>query len=235
MTSLANFFRRNPHRWSYATWCSIEKGFLYVENPKVACTTIKQVLQVLSGFQLPPNEQAIHYRSSAELFVPNIFEYIDELEIRDFRGVYIFSIVRDPATRLISAYKDKILRSKGKFWENYRREIRDMHCLEGDVEISIEHFVDYVEAKPDQSRDPHWRSQYALLNPNDIPYHRIGRFERFEDDFREIIGNIAPEDSTVEVLESNSTDGHLNLGVEMSALCARIRSIYSNDCEFFGY
>lgn len=235
MSRTSALFAACSKRFSYATWMSLERGYLYVENPKVGCTMIKHVLQRLAGLPIPPNEQAIHYRNPPESFVDSALDHLDCLDHLIDEGLFIFTFVRNPKSRLISAYKDKILRSRGPFWEKYRNDIRELCALTDDSPITFGHFLVYVEATLDTQRDSHWRSQISLLRPDVIPYTFVGKFENFKSDFGEVLRAIDVVPGEIELQSMNSTE---NMGVESSEFNGfddRIKKLYKQDFEFFGY
>lgn len=169
-----------------------------LETPKAACPRGKTTLQALCGLPLPKHSNQIHYRApdhpEIRRWVGNAVDAGPELEAHLATGrLHVFAFVRHPATRLVSAYRDKILRSEGPFWEGYRQQIRAHAGLAEGAGIALEHFVDWIADTPDDRRDIHWRSQVALLCPDIVPYGRIGRLERFATDFSEILKAIDPE------------------------------------------
>ncbi|WP_161594654.1 sulfotransferase family protein [Marimonas lutisalis] len=231
----SELFRRNRNRWDYATWFSLDKGFFYVETPKVACTKIKLTLQEISGFPIPRDKQQIHYRREGR-FVGSIVGHLDTCdEILASGMVYSFSFVRNPVDRLVSAYKDKIVRSRGPFWEKYRMQIRNMLELDALQDVRFEHFLNWVEETPDNMRDIHWRSQYNLLKPDIISYDKIGKQENFNSDFLEVMSAIGVRNADVLIDgRENATHEILDMNFNES-IRRRIQSVYAKDFEFFNY
>lgn len=233
MSDVSSLFQSNKRRWSYATWLSEKYNYLYVETPKVGCTTIKHVLQKLEGLPEPEAESAIHYRIPAENYVKNALVLQGEIDERIRQGMFVFTFVRDPKTRLISAYNDKILGSPGPFWENYRIQIREVCDLSHSQPISLENFLSYIEETPNEKRDIHWKSQFSLLRPDIIPYTVIGRFERFSDELNDILEKIFhTEASNHHVLMKNKSS-HVSQGMEN--LDERICEVYKSDYTAFSY
>jgi len=232
------FFKKNRNRFEYASWVNLEKNFFYVETPKVACSTIKVALQRISGLPLPKNLMSIHYRNPKNLFVHNIFHYEAEItKILSSNNVFKFCFVRNPVSRLESAFKDKILNSRGSFWEKYRRDIRDMFSLSLNDEIDFECFVSYVKSLDDDKRDIHWRSQYSLLRPDIIPYDFIGKQENFAESFAYALGRIGVSEpfSYLDMKVNSSPNIQKNKNDVAEQLKDEIREIYAKDVEVFGY
>ncbi|WP_289027921.1 sulfotransferase family protein [uncultured Paraglaciecola sp.] len=220
-------------RLEYASWINLEKSFLYVETPKVACSTIKVILQELCEFDLPKNLMSIHYRNPKESFPQNIYECIESVDLIWSEEVFKFCFVREPATRLKSAFKDKVVNSQGKFWDKYRFAICSLNSLDNIQDITFEHFLNFVENTPDGSRDIHWRSQFQLLRPDIIPYDFIGKYEKFEADLSYVIGrlgigNIHKYRST----QVNQSKDSLEERISNSQI-NRIQDIYKTDYQVF--
>lgn len=233
---IGKLFASNPDRWNYATWIDVHNNYLYIETPKVCCTTIKQILQKNSSFKLPKNEQAIHYRNPPHEYIDSVKNYVDYIDKMIENGLFVFAFVRNPFDRLVSAYIDKIVRSQGKFWSNYRSAIVKLNKLESASEINFEHFVNYVDETPNNKRDIHWRSQFSLLAPDIINYSFIGKFEDFDKDMSQVLQKLSirnvspgsPVNSSRNVRLSE--EKHLFLREQ-----SRIEKIYRCDYDAFGY
>lgn len=232
---LKTFFENNLKRMSYASWVDMDKGYLFIETPKVACTTIKVALQQISGFALPEKVMQIHYRTPAEKFVANISNYLECLDDIASDKVFKFAFVRNPYTRLISAYQDKIVNSKGDFWERYRTQIRVFNDLDSHQEIQFKHFINYVCALPDNKRDIHWRSQFNLLKPQIIPYNFIGKQERFNNDFSYVLERLQQANPEPFLAPTNQTEPVNLADFYDEELLSMVASAFEKDFSFFNY
>ena len=87
---------------------SVKKGYLYVETPKVACSTIKRSLQLLEvGPEIVPPPRKIHERSCSPLLTPSQVGSLF-LECAYSDNFFRFCFVRNPYTRILSCYLDKV-------------------------------------------------------------------------------------------------------------------------------
>ncbi|WP_196799729.1 sulfotransferase family protein [Thioalkalivibrio sulfidiphilus] len=214
----------------------MDKKYFYVETPKVACTKIKSILQVISGYSLPSRLNSIHYREHKKDFVRSIVDYLDECEaILSNPSVLKFCFVRNPVSRIVSAYKDKILTSEGKFWDRYRSSIRAFGGLPENGFISLETFVSWVESVPDAERDIHWRSQFALLRPDVINYDMLGKQETFDEDLERILQAIGIMEPRNWVRGRQNESATIYLQKELSSVLPVIYRIYSKDFDAFSY
>lgn len=243
-------YKENPSRWSYASWVDPEKGFLYIETPKVACTKIKKELQLLCSLPIPGNLNDIHYRQPSEDYVRGLADFEENFNEIFNDKIFRFCFVRHPKARLISAYRDKIILSKGPFWEKYRRQIRNMHALGEGQHITFINFLEYVASIPDKKRDIHWRSQSELLRPEVFKYNFIGRQENFNHDFSHVLTKLGitnPEKylqsrenvshaSNKEIQYLFSTgEAHETELADSPKVDELISEIYSPDFGLFGY
>lgn len=184
---LRRCFPIRPETAYYVTHYSHRFGYLYVETPKVSCTTIKRVLQLIEldwdEARLPEN---VHDRTASPL--PKLWQEKRPLaEIFQGQAYFRFSFVRNPYTRSLSAYLDKILHNE---WE--RQRLAPQLGLPADGRVSFLDFLAAVRTQDNEDRDIHWRTQHSLLRTDAVPYDFIGRFETFGAGFERVIDRIAP-------------------------------------------
>lgn len=234
--SVENFYNANQKRLDYATWVDLEKKFFFMETPKVGCSTIKIALQSICGLAIPDDENQIHYRKNPEEFVNSLSSYSDRLNIVFQSDIFKFSFCRNPYDRLESAYKDKIVRSKGPFWNKYRKAIRTQFSLNDSDNISFYHFVNYVCSLRDSERDIHWRSQFSLLRPDLIKYDFIGRMEYFSTDLAYVLGRLKVDNYRKYVgIKANKTENSLLTDSYSPEMKSMVYSTFIKDFEFFDY
>ena len=97
--------------FEYSINVSIKHRYVYIETPKVGCSTIKDTLQRME-LDYPDLQRSdpemIHDRNYSPLLRPAQTWGLDRLlHSRDF---FVFCFVRNPYTRLLSAYLDKIVK-----------------------------------------------------------------------------------------------------------------------------
>jgi len=231
----SELFQKAPNRWAYATWMDGDRGYLFVETPKVACTKVKCTLQDISGYVQPPNQTNIHYRRNGE-FVGSVMDYIDRVDALLAQENFLsFCFVRHPESRMRSGFRDKIQNSPGKFWQVYRDSIRARFGLQDDGDITFAHFVRWVQETPDGQRDIHWRSQTALTAQGVIPYDFIGRQEHFARDFRKVLERLNVPDAAERAQGRENSSDAASSRETPPELVAVIEDIYAVDYETFGY
>jgi len=180
----------------YAINISLKHNYLYTETPKVACSTIKTILQQieleLTHFQRIHFED-IHFRQYSPLLKPSqIGNFDDFLQ----KNIFKFCFVRNPYTRLLSAYLDKIQKNqpmKKSVLLHLGKNSADLSQA-----ISFEEFVHVVCEQPISNMDPHWRIQYFQTFQQGIQYDFIGKLENINDDLNFVINrlNLQPTPTT---------------------------------------
>lgn len=199
---------------------------IYVQNPKAACSTIKLALQRAEradpGYEPETN---IHDKPRSPLASPS------DLSAEEFQALLrdgvVFSFVRNPFDRVLSAYANKIVRpqKRGRFRERAGFAAND--CP------SFERFVDALATQDPAQFDPHWRPQTINLLFDDLTYHRIGRVETFDADWAQL----AAETGLPQTYERRGLKEEKPPLAEAYTprLARRVLDIFRRDFEAFGY
>jgi hypothetical protein len=189
-------------RLTYGSFLSRRNCYLYVETPKVLSTSLKHFLRNLelgrgngldfAGEEVKP-EMQVHARSNrftaslADALATATNEQAEQL----LAGPEFlrFCAVRNPYTRLVSAWYSKVYLGEPHFLP-LRRHIDSMLPPEMDWRsFKRGHFLKFAElvCRLDASvplvGDAHWNLQSNLLFPHAIKYDVVIRFEEFEKTF----------------------------------------------------
>ena len=221
---------------NYAVQISLKHKYIFVETPKVACSTIKLTLQRM---ELDDPEftredfEDLHRRDYSPLLrlqqLPNFESYLGR---EDF---FTFCFVRNPYDRLLSCYLDKIIHPT-----NFKKKVLVSMGLDEkniDHPISFEEFVSVVETQTPIEMDYHWRPQAYLTCRHIVNYNHIGKLESFEDDFQRIGMQLSPEFEEFYAPEfRHKTDAHNLLEkYYTNDLYTRVFEIYEVDFMNFSY
>ena len=152
-----------------------QRKFVYVEIPKIACTSIKasfikqqEMDEILRHLEFEKEqENEIHGHFQAKRRLPTVAQ-----------NYFKFGFVRNPFDRLYSCYKDKVYNSKASFMYpfGYFQHI-----------VNFERFVKKVAKVPDAIGNRHFISQYYFLYKNNkCLVDSVGRFENLVQDFEPI-------------------------------------------------
>lgn len=172
---------------------------IWFRVPKVASRTINEALQAGS------NPKDYIYASSMG-YSPALC-----------KGYFRFAFVRHPEERLLSAWRDKVLRRNHFHFEEATHEKYK----------EIEHFVDWLATQDIDRCDVHIRSQHSQIDLQHLDF--LGRMEKFNEDFDFLVKKLGL---------SVEKAGHLNktpkAKVELSPeVRQKIRIIYQKDFELF--
>jgi DNA-binding ferritin-like protein (Dps family) len=127
----------------------------------------------------------VHNRAKSPLLRPSdVFSDIKELE-----GYFKFTFVRNPYTRVLSAYLDKIKGNKVEKREIVEVLGMDVNDYEN-IDIPFKRFLDTLASMENKSMNTHFKPQamqscYPMMN-----YNYIGKFEKFEADLIVVLGKV---------------------------------------------
>ncbi|MEM9928285.1 MAG: sulfotransferase family protein [Bacteroidota bacterium] len=216
--------------------------YVFANNPKVACSTIRKLLiDAEFGVVKPYAERASTLYFKEFLPFLNVWQIGNFAEWINTEGLYKFCFVRHPYTRLLSGYLDKVVRSKHE--KNNILEAMGK-ADQPDLDISFDSFVRVVCDMPIIKQDHHWRVQYYQTFQAGINYSFVGRFEQLEADLRTVAEQIGisqfitPE--TFGQAGQNSRQHATNAGglirqYYTPALKRLVQQCFEKDFEYFGY
>lgn len=239
--SLSHIFPAKPNYVNYVNYIinwSLKRKIIYVETPKVGSTTIKQILQYaefdfdMSKMQADDHDH-VHDRARSPLKSPSYNEeqFLNCLGSKEY---FTFSFVRNPFTRVLSAYLDKIVGKPGT-----TNRIQQQMGIDPSRYIpTFEEFVDVVYNQSIQDMNPHWTPQTSLLGIDKVRYDFLGRFEYFEDSIMQLITKAelrVPEGAFgLGKDHATSADTRLQDNYTPKAI-ERVQEVYSKDFECLGY
>lgn len=190
---IESFYEFMPKReFEYHIHISTQNSYIYFEVPKVACSTTKLALQKLeaktAGLSAPSEEMSIiHNKKQSLLLSPSDIGLDRFCEMLNDSSVFKFSFVRNPYTRVLSAFLSKINWKKSA----YREKITQILNASPNSDISFKQFVNFISEQSVFEMDPHWRPQVNQLFFNLVTYDFIGFFENFEEELQKALSYIA--------------------------------------------
>lgn len=201
-----------------------------METPKVACSTVKRTMQAAElGIQESELKFGTHDKAKSPL---SGFSQSPELLKRAMKGeLKSFAFVRNPYSRVLSCYIDKIVTNE---WERARH--LPALGFEKGSDVSFEEFLEVIVEQKVSEMDIHWCPQTELLAPDHIPYDFIGRFETFSYDLNKVLNNFysaTVEVTNVDFHKSNAVDKlkkyYTPKAIDM------VKHLYKDDFERFCY
>jgi len=209
---------------------SNRRKYLYVETPKVACTGIKHRLQTAEV------GSALVFRSYGEEHFPELSPLMTPLDSPDLflealrsDDWFRFTFVRNPFTRVLSCYLDKIVASKPE-----RQRLLPELGLDPSLVPTFKNFLKAIAGQKEDKRDAHWAPQAWLTQPDTVRYHFIGRLEQFEADFRSVCQKLGIPTDIAAVRHSTDAGDKLKTFYGPKEI-GLVQSIYAEDFLRFGY
>ena len=202
--------------------------YIYINNFKAGCSTVRRSLwnaEYRLGCTADPAGDP-HDVSS----VP--FEHNVHARWEDCEDKFIFTFVRNPYSRVLSAYLDKIANvHEPNIWPKFSAE----HRL-GDHRPSFMEFLEILQSEPEEVMDPHWRPQSLLIGYGLIPFDFVGTLENFGPDLQEVMRRIFGADMTVEDFAPHRTGAADQLQSYITPEAQKlIVQLYQADFANFGY
>ena len=224
------------------THISLVNGYVYVEVPKAGCGTMKATLGGMEAARMNPGmvarvQESPHDRFKATPFVkpfqlpPAMLETV--LTSPDYRR---FTVVREPASRLLSGYLEKIgqgLKQSTPIVERIRESSGE------DIEpqdITLERFIDVIGEQTSREQDPHWRRQADHLGLGIIPYDAVIHLEDLDRSWDRIGQLTSIPDLQEEFFCRYSTGARTRMSQYYTpALLDRVAKVYARDYAELDY
>ena len=214
----------------------------YCPVPKASCSTWKTLLR--QSLQLPEaqGQLALHNRWTNGLTYAWSIERFEMMEMLfGTKPYYRFTVCRNPYTRLVSAYRDKIVPSDTPIGEAVRR-LKGVYCRAYDVlpssaePFTFEMFVRALGHDDPQYMDRHWQPQVLVTRLDLIRYDTIARLEDRATAFPEICRRLGLDPA----LLGHHNQSHGGGGRDLRSLFTPemveiVRRVYAEDFRTFGY
>src|SRR5438105_12468160 len=172
----------------YRTFVSIPHRYMYVEVPKAACTGMKWLLHKLENGGAPKpslgetrREMFIHSRENVPL--PSLVDLDDATQkyILESPDVLRMMVVRNPHTRIVSTWRNKVLLCEPGFDRIFVDVKGEAPALESKPAVSLKEFVHYLGKDDNLSGSAHWAPQGDHAFFRALNYSFVGRVEQLAD------------------------------------------------------
>ena len=224
------------------THISLVNRYVYVEVPKAGCGTMKATLGGLEAARMNPGmvqrvQDNPHNRLNATPFIkpfqlpPAMLE-----DILTSGDVQRFTVVREPASRLLSGYIEKI----GQGLKQSAPIVAAITASTGrDVapqDITLAEFIDVIAGQDSRDQDPHWRRQADHLGLGLIAYDAVIHLEDLDASWGRI-GELASAPGLQEEFFCRNSTGARNRMADYFTpdLLQRVAEVYARDYAELGY
>lgn len=203
---------------------------VYIDIAKVASSSIKATLAAALGLDDAggnPHEVGFPRPPAASPAGPRLFP-----------DHYAFAFVRNPWTRLVSCYRDKIRGEVGDFTGFAESGVA--HCLAHygvfTPAMTFADFVHAVAAIPDDQADEHFRAQagYVTNAAGAIAVDFVGRYESFTEDFAHV-GRTIGLPTNLRLPKLQAAPPADPAGYYTPAIIEIVARRYQRDLALFGY
>jgi len=186
-----NEFLRNFNSeddFNYSVHISDEFRFVYFNNPKSACTTIKASLNLACAAALGrrldyASIADIHERSQNLLATPAAIGYGRFVEILADPSYFKFCFIREPIQRIVSAFASKLS------WES--ESLVALNRWLGRRDSDPVNFAEFIRLLSSDDRlrdiDEHWRLQRNQVCFDLVDFDKVGLFENLDADLTAVL------------------------------------------------
>ena len=231
-------------RLRYSSFVSIPKRYMYFEVPKAACTQMKELLctvekaaptKLFTGaVRETRRDMFIHARQSVPL--PSLADLDDktQMEVLESPDFLRMTFVRNPYTRLVSAWKNKVRLCEPGFEDVYLQTKGHLPELHAKSLITFDEFVEYVATRCDlRTCDSHWRRQvdhtfFAALN-----FSSVGKIEQMAEGLQRFQQHLGLSEPLV--AKGRNASGSGVAVAYTRELAEKVYSLYQSDFEVLGY
>ncbi|MCF8529824.1 MAG: sulfotransferase family protein [Candidatus Nanopelagicales bacterium] len=221
---------------NFHTHISLVNKYVYVEVPKAGCGTMKATLGALEGARL--NETHAQrfldkphngVKSGAHVRPYQLPSDLLE-EVFTSKDYNRFTVVRNPASRVLSGYLEKIT-------QGLRQSVDISEAVNKPAaEITFAEFLTVIKDQDSRDQDPHWRRQADHIGLGIIDYSDVIHLEDLDDSWPTIAQLTRTPDLDGQFYCKTSTKAASKVDqyrtVETDAL---VREIYARDFTELGY
>lgn len=200
--------------------------YIYFYVPKVACTSIRNLLAIGDGLKW--------YHPWDKTQTKFEYIYLQDSNNKKYDNYFKFAFVRNPWDRLVSCYFDKVVGSRTRpdsiaikngeyiqFKKRYKKNFKTMTFPE---------FVCMVKDLDEKSSNGHFRSQHTFMNKEKLNF--IGRFEQLQVDLNVVKKKFDLPNDVKHLLKSSHKDYKEYYDEKLKNIVAER---FKKDIELFGY
>jgi hypothetical protein len=216
-------------------------NLVYFQVPKVASTSLRSFLyaKMLEGTGVPERD-IDHITRKPRLHGLNIsFCHLYHYTEPQFNAILTdpkirkFTVVRDPYTRVLSAYRDKVVRKN--FAAMMEQDLKHLFGKTAADEISFDEFCVYLNEIHETMRrfNQHFKPQWEHLGRGTFPFDKIIRLENLDAELTEFFRQVGLVwDGKKVALHGTGSNDRNDISTQARDI---LREIYRDDFARLGY
>lgn len=229
------------------SFVSPTRCYMYMSTPKAACTSMKMMVAEIEGVALDSSrypyqretrrEMRIHERKYLD--IPTFLDISEQDRANILArtgGWFTFALVRNPFSRLVSVFENKIRMGEPRY-RAFEERYGD-HGAFGDPKSAFASFVKEVIGDADRREaDPHFSSQTGIVMPRLIPYSEIFKLEDIDTALSAFRVHLSTHGFSGDVRLPNTNVSASNFwrAYYDEATARMVVEIYAEDFREFGY
>ncbi|SEN43911.1 sulfotransferase family protein [Halomonas caseinilytica] len=211
---------------------SLVNKYIYFAVDKVANSTIKHYL--FSKEYAPVNKSILDLYDPrcSPLLSPYQLPYTPH-ELLVESDLYKFAFVRDPYSRILSCYLDRVLTQTSRPSREFRRALKK-------EEFDFKDFVSVICKQSSSIQNSHWRLQADDILFDLVNFDFVGKIENLEEDLAAVNSKIFGGDLDRNILKGNFSPKKTSAKDKVAEYYTQemldmVYDSYRKDFELFGY
>lgn len=233
--------RKSFHDFQSKTHISLQNKYVYVPVDKVANSTVKDRLYRIEYEPVGWETVTVFDKKCAPLLSPFQLPWDQVREVLNSGNYTRFAFVRNPYTRLLSCYLDRIMRVKS---HPRMQLMKQLGRSRGSSTPTFNEFVQTISRQESIRQNSHWRVQSDELLCGAIDYDFVGKFEDLTEDMATVShmiwGELRSDMDLSGKKNSNSSPRATSAGKSLAdyysdEMVRLVKERYAEDFENFGY
>jgi len=231
-------------RVRHCSFVNVARRYLYFEVPKAACTQMKEMLRRIEGG--PPvkfmPDWAMHSRRDMYVHarptvpIPSLVDLDDrtQREVLESPDFLRMTVVRNPYTRLVSAWRNRVLPCEPGESSVYIQVKGGLPGIRNKSLITFEEFVEYVESTGDVSTcNGHWRLQVDHAFFPAMNYSLVAKVEQLGEGLARLQKHLGLAEPLA--ARGKNVSAPVGSAAYTQELADRVYALYRPDFEVLGY
>jgi len=203
------------------------QDLVFVRVPKAGCSTVIARLLAQSG---DGKTSTLSLHSENPLATYERADFSERLSTLNPKRTQMFTVVRNPYTRVLSAFREKVeLKIDGP---RYRSELG----IDQSAKINFAEFVDILVTKNPLMLDMHFMPQSLIVANDKVRYDAIFHLENMQECFEWMDAILPQTGAQSSAIAPHATNANARVkSLYTPDIAAKIEAYYADDFELLGY